>query len=108
MNITLKQAEEYLEELRPFVSGNLTAQWEGTGEPGSFAEQYYVVRSYGTRIAWARRADWGINANIDHDAYHHSSTTSKQANVVKNSWLARGLKVWVRDTAAGELIELTA
>jgi hypothetical protein len=96
MNITLKQAEEYIAELRPFISGNLIGQWEGTGEPGSFAEPIYCLRSYNTRIAWARTAQWGVNANIDGDAWDHSMTTSKHVNVVKNTWLNAGFTVNVR------------
>jgi hypothetical protein len=99
MNITLKQTEEYIAELRPFISGNLIGQWEGTGEPGSFAEPIYCLRSYNTRIAWAVRAQWGVNANMDHDAWDYSATTSKHANVIKNTWLNAGFSVNVRELA---------
>jgi hypothetical protein len=104
MNITLKQAEDYIAELRPFISGNLIGQWEGTGERGSFAEPWYTVRSYNTRIAWAVRTTYGLNANLDGDAYEHSVTTSKHANVVKNTWLAQGHKVTARHRKTGERI----
>ena len=86
MNITLKQAEGYISELRPFISGNLTAQWEGTGEPGSFAGPIYTVRSYGVCIAWATRATYGLNASIMRDAWDYSVTTSKHANIIKRVW----------------------
>ena len=102
MNITLKQAEEYIAELRPFISGNLIGQWEGLGN----GEDYYCIRSYNTRIAWAVRAQWGINANMDHDAWDYSSTTSKHPNVVKNTWLAQGINVYSRDHKAGVLATL--
>ena len=100
MNITLKQAEEYIAELRPFISGNLIGQWEGTGEPGSFAEPWFTIRSYNTPIAWAIRANYGINAYLANDAYYHSSTTSKHTNVVKNTWLAQGIHATTRDLAS--------
>jgi hypothetical protein len=104
MNITLKQAEEYIAELRPFISGNLIGQWEGTGETGSFAEPWYTVRSYNTPIAWAVRTTYGLNAHLAGDAYEHSSTTSKHANVVKNTWLAEGYKVTARHLKTGERV----
>ena len=86
MNITLKQAEGYIAELKPFTSGNLTAQWEGYGDPGSFAEPVYRVRSYGVCIAWATKASYGLNAWLMRNAWDYSMTTSKHANVIKRVW----------------------
>lgn len=86
MNITLKQAEGYIAQLKPFISGNLTAQWEGSGEPGSFAEPVYRVRSYGTVIAWATRATYGLNAWLMPEAWDYSVTTSKHANTIRRVW----------------------
>lgn len=92
MNITLKQAEGYIAELRPFISGNLTAQWEGYGEAGSFAEPVFTIRSYGVKIAWATRATYGLNAWLMPTAWDYSVTTSKHANVIRRVWNAKVAK----------------
>ncbi len=78
---TIQEAREEIENLRVFNAGSLTANWESLdGSVGMGSE--YVVRSYGVEIA--RYSDRKVA--IHPDAYHHSSTTSKHANIAKNAW----------------------
>lgn len=76
--ITLKDAIHNLENNIPFNAGNLTANIED-GDA-----LLYVVRSYG--VAIADRPLFINNAGIYPDAYSHSKTTSKHANIVKRAW----------------------
>lgn len=78
---TIKEAREEIENLRVFNAGSLTANWERLeGIPGLGSE--YVVRSYGVEIGrYAER-----KAIVHPDAYHHSKTTSKHANVMRDAW----------------------
>ena len=90
MNITLKQAEAYLADLRPFVSGNLTAQWEHRDDHLTF-----IVRSYGVEIANVEVSnfDGGMLWEVLPTAYNYSVTTSKHANVAKRVWSRVGEEV---------------
>jgi hypothetical protein len=90
MNITLKQAEADLADLRPFVSGNLTAQWERRGD-----DSVFIVRSYGVEIASAELSnfDGGLYWEVLPTAYNYSVTTSKHANVAKRVWSRVGEEV---------------
>ena len=76
---TLAEAEQHLAAFVPFHTGTLSAAWETFG---SDWDKAYVVRSYGTVIA-AATVGW---ATLQHDAYEHSKTTSKHANLVKKAW----------------------
>jgi hypothetical protein len=72
---TLTEARELLNKAESFNAGTLTANWEQIGETGR-----YIVRSYGVEIAdFTERA-------IHPQAYTHSKTTSKHANIVKRAW----------------------
>lgn len=87
MNITLKQAEGYIAELRPFISGNLTAQWERVGYDDH--SLHYCVRSYGVEIASATWGDvYPVSWSMQVNAYNHSVTTSKHANLIRRTWSA--------------------
>jgi hypothetical protein len=68
---TIKEAEQLLATQQPFNAGSLTASWE---------QIRYIVRSYGVEIA-----DYEERA-IHPQAYTHSKTTSKHANIVKRAW----------------------
>lgn len=75
---TLKQAQQAIADRQPFNTGTLT----GTIEDGDAL--LYVVRSYGVAIA-----DIPLfidNGGVYDDAYYHSATTSKHANIVKRAW----------------------
>jgi hypothetical protein len=72
---TLTEAKELLHQTQAFNAGTLTANWENIG-----GTTRYIVRSYGVEIAdFTERA-------IHPDAYTHSKTTSKHANIVKRAW----------------------
>jgi hypothetical protein len=72
---TINEAKYLLMAGTPFNAGTLTANYEDIGET-----RRYVVRSYGVEIADATE-----NA-IHPQAYTHSKTTSKHANIVKRAW----------------------
>lgn len=87
-SVSLKEAEELLTEKFPFTAGNLTAKMEyiDLGEPSPLYA--YVVRSYGVAIA-IHASDSLADPYFKHirfDAYDHSQTTSKHANIVKRAW----------------------
>lgn len=71
--LTLQQAQQALANRESFNAGNLTAEKN---------DLLYVVKSYGTIIAEDRH----YNAYIFENAYKHSRTTSKHANIVKRAW----------------------
>lgn len=78
--ITLKEAQEALQARKPFNAGNLSARDNG----GS-----YEVFSYFALIAHSPSFVYlGIEADsvISPNAYNHSQTTSKHANLVKKAW----------------------
>ena len=77
---TLKEAEQLLVDAQAFNAGSLTAYWitDDTSQPDR-----YVVNSYGVAIA-IRQAD--REPYVFGDAYNHSKTTSKHANIVKRAW----------------------
>jgi hypothetical protein len=70
---TLNEAKELLANRQPFNAGSLTGEKNGL---------LYLVKSYGTLIA----EDRYYNSYILEDAYSHSKTTSKHANIVKRAW----------------------
>jgi hypothetical protein len=82
--ITLDEAREAIEHLRPFNARSLTANNETLdgyiNVPGKTSE--YVVRSYGVEIG--RYSDGKVS--VHPDAYHHSSTTSKHATIMREAW----------------------
>jgi hypothetical protein len=85
---TMKEAEELLAEKFAFNAGSLTAKMEyiDLGEPAPIYA--YVVRSYGVAIA-IHGSDSFADEYFKHirfDAYDHSVTTSKHANMVKRAW----------------------
>jgi hypothetical protein len=76
---TLSEAKALLSERAAFNAGTLTAMWErllGGGE-------VYIVRSYGVEIASFEDSSRRF---INSQAYTHSKTTSKHANIVKRAW----------------------
>ncbi len=76
---TLTEAKELLSDRVAFNAGSLTANWESIEGYGVY-KQRYIVRSYGVEIAdFTERA-------IHPQAYTHSKTTSKHANIVKRAW----------------------
>ncbi len=76
---TLKEAEQHLTNRESFNAGSLTARWEELLGGGSV----YVVRSYETIIADYEESGRRF---IKSNAYFHSKTTSKHANIVKRAW----------------------
>jgi hypothetical protein len=72
---TIKEAEELLKTQEPFNAGTLEASWVYMG-----ADYRYIVTSYGVEIA-----DYDQRA-IHPQAYTHSKTTSRHANIVKRAW----------------------
>lgn len=76
--MTLKEAELALATCTPFTAGNLS----GAIEDGDAL--VYVVRSYGVAIADIPL--FIANGGVYPDAYSHSKTTSKHANIVKRVW----------------------
>jgi hypothetical protein len=84
---TIQEAHEEIEHLRPFNAGTLTANWETLdgyiNVPGETTQ--YVVRSYGVEVGrYSVAYPKGI-AVIHPDAYTHSKTTSKHANITKRA-----------------------
>jgi hypothetical protein len=78
--LTLKEAQEALSNRQPFNAGNLSARDNG----GS-----YEVFSYLALIAHSPSFVYlGIeeDSKITPNAYNHSQTTSKHANIVKKAW----------------------
>ncbi len=74
---TLAEAERHLANREPFHTGTLSASWEkleGIDDPR------YIVRSYGVEIADSEEGA------IHPEAYTHSVTTSKHANIVARAW----------------------
>jgi hypothetical protein len=71
---TLAEVPELLKARKPFHTGTLS---------GESAEIGYIVKSYGVIIACTSRLDTGY---VFDDAYNHSKTTSKHANIVKKAW----------------------
>ena len=80
---TLAEARELLNKAQSFNAGSLTATAEETR-----TRCEYKVYSYGTKIAEAvwdgDEGDWQFF--IEPNAYTHSKTTSKHANIVKRAW----------------------
>jgi hypothetical protein len=81
---TLAEAEQHLAKLEPFHTGTLSAQWE-VSELSGGPHNCYIVRSYGVEIA-VYPEEWGFAGWVQSDAYSHSKTTSKHANIVKKAW----------------------
>jgi hypothetical protein len=81
---TIQEAREEIEHLRAFNAKSLTANWETLDGYINVAGQTseYVVRSYGVEIG--RYSDGKVT--VHPDAYHHSSTTSKHANIMREAW----------------------
>lgn len=75
---TQAEAKELLNSLEPFNAGSLTAAWERYDSESNG----YVVRSYGVVIAEFYKTFQGLAV----DAYSHSKTTSKHANLVRKAW----------------------
>lgn len=75
---TLAEAKQHLADRVQFHTGTLNGAWETFS-----GDKFYVVRSYGTAIAWL--AD-GIKPEVFSSAYTHSTTTTKHANLVKKAW----------------------
>jgi hypothetical protein len=76
--MTLKEAETAIALRTPFTAGNLSGAIEDNDA------LLYVVRSYGVAIA-----DTPLfidNGGVYPEAYKHSKTTSKHANLVKRAW----------------------
>ena len=80
--LTIKQAESQIMQLEEFTSGNLVGR-KSTNHLGMLSG-FYEVWSYGTVIAIANLST-GYKTLMD-NAYSHSKTTSKHANIVKNVW----------------------
>jgi serine/threonine-protein kinase RIO1 len=76
---TMSEAKALLAERAAFNAGTLTANWEEIG--GGLA--VYIVRSYGVEIASFEDSSRRF---INSQAYTHSKTTSKHANIVKRAW----------------------
>jgi hypothetical protein len=76
MALTLKEAESFIWKAAPFNAGNLSGVW--------IDEEFYAVCSYGTVIAVYSNVS--KRATLTVDAYQHSKTTSKHANIVKRAW----------------------
>ncbi len=79
---TIEEAKFLLAECEEFTTGTLSAQYEYKETAG---RTFYVVRSYGVVIAW--QGDY--ETQLADNAYTHSKTTSKHANIVAKAW---GLK----------------
>ena len=77
---TIEQAKFLLAEFEEFNAGSLTATNELT--PSSTTYPLYVVKSYGVPIA----ISGAYHLEILPNAYSHSKTTSKHANIVKKAW----------------------
>lgn len=78
---TLADAERHLSANEPFHTGTLS----GATEEDAYGVVLYVVRSYGVQIAQRDAFLTGTEV-IDRNAYTHSVTTSKHANIVKKAW----------------------
>jgi hypothetical protein len=78
--LTLKQAQQALANREAFNAGNLTASIEDNDT----YDVAYVVRSYGVAIADCPA--FIDNPGVYPNAYNHSQTTSKHANMVKRAW----------------------
>ena len=80
---TLTEARDLLNKAESFNAGTLTATADMT-----LTRCEYRVYSYGTKIAEAvwdgSEGDWEFF--IEPNAYDHSKTTSKHANIVKRAW----------------------
>jgi hypothetical protein len=76
MALTLKEAEGFIWKAAPFNAGNLSGVW--------IDSDFYAVCSYGTAIAFYSSVS--KRATLTVDAYKHSKTTSKHANIVKRVW----------------------
>lgn len=71
---TLDEAKTLLAERAPFTTGTLSARYGDNGN--------YLVYSYNALIAWS-----GDTTSLIYDnAYNHSKTTSKHANIVAKAW----------------------
>ena len=83
---TLAEASQHLHCFQPFHTGTLSATLESPTYYGGGAD--YVVRSYGVIIAYsAYDPSYGHRSlYLDDNAYNHSATTSKHANIVKKAW----------------------
>jgi hypothetical protein len=73
--LTLEQAQTALENRQGFTAGNLSTRYDLSGN--------YSVYSYLTLIAYETN---GGEMVILENAYDHSQTTSKHANIVKKAW----------------------
>ena len=76
--MNLKEAELAIAEREPFTAGNLSGAIEDDNA------LMYVVRSYGVKIA--STSLFIDDAGVRPDAYGHSKTTSRHANIVKRAW----------------------
>lgn len=78
---TLEEAKEFLsnDKCEEFTTGTLSAKIEDNGE-----DVLYIVRSYG--VAIAEVSPFIHNGYVYPNAYSHSKTTSKHANIVKRAW----------------------
>lgn len=80
---TINEAKQLLADRQPFNAGTLTANWEtldGYINQDGFIAKRYIVRSYGVEIADLQEG------TLHPQAYTHSKTTSKHANIVKRAW----------------------
>ena len=80
---TLKQASESIANRYNFNAGNLSGQWQLMD---SLDEPKFVVFSYGVAIGISLDTRLGRKDYVPLDAYNHSQTTSKHANIVKRAW----------------------
>ena len=82
--LTIEQGARILAQKEPFNAGNFYAV-RRCNEFGMFTE-WLDVYSYGVMIATYNLAlHSGV---VFQDAYDHSKTTSKHANLVKRAWFA--------------------
>jgi hypothetical protein len=82
--VTLSEASQHLLRFHPFHTGTFSGAWEMTELSGEY-QLAYIVRSYGVEIA-VHPDEYGHANWIASDAYTHSVTTSKHANIVKKAW----------------------
>jgi hypothetical protein len=82
--VTLAEASQHIARLEPFHTGTLSGAWEMSELSGE-SHNCYIVRSYGVEIA-VYPEEFGFAGWVQSDAYTHSVTTSKHANIVKKAW----------------------
>ncbi len=76
--LTLKEAQEALRNRQPFNAGNLSAR-DNSGSYEVFS--YYALIAYSPSFVIDN-----TDGTIHENAYNHSQTTSKHANIVKKAW----------------------